>query len=151
MDLRNKITFEMPLEFKITRPVECPYLNFKMEQRLAADISGRPDTHDTLAKAGFRRVENWVYKPACGSCQSCVPVRIPSGNGQDGALAISRNQRRVIKRNNDVDRTIISNISTLEHYDLFTKYLNNRHDDGQMVDMDYDSHINHLTVIMAIV
>ena len=53
MDLRNKITFEMPLEFKITRPVECPYLDFKMEQRLAADISGRPDTHDTLAKAGF--------------------------------------------------------------------------------------------------
>ena len=145
MDLRNKITFGMPLEFKITRPVECPYLEFKMEQRLAADISDRPETHDTLARAGFRRVENWVYKPVCGSCRSCVPVRIPSGNGRDGNLIVSRNQRRVMKRNSDIDRTILPNISTFEHYDLFSKYLNSRHDDGQMVDMDYDSYTAMVT------
>ena len=38
MDQRNKISFDLPIEFKITRPVECPYLDFRMEQRIAADI-----------------------------------------------------------------------------------------------------------------
>ena len=140
MDQRNKISFDLPIEFKITRPVECPYLDHHMEQRIAADIAGMPEAHDNLARAGFRRVENWVYKPVCMDCQACVPVRIASGNGDEGGIIISRNQRRVINRNKDLTRDIKKNISTEEHYDLFRKYLNNRHDDGQMADMDFDSY-----------
>ena len=145
MDQRNKISFGMPLEFKMARPVECPYLDFKTEQRLAADITGRNKTYNTLARAGFRRVENWVYKPVCRDCTACIPIRIPSGNGVEGQLNVSRNQRRVINRNKDLDRIILSNVSTYHHFDLFSRYLNSRHDDGQMVGMDFNSYTAMVT------
>ena len=145
MDQRNKISFDVPIEFKITRPVECPYLDAHMEQRLAADIGPQPEAHDTLARAGFRRVENWVYKPVCNNCNACIPVRILSGNLAEGGIEISRNQRRVINRNRDLDRAVLKNFSTEEHYDLFNKYLTNRHDDGQMADMDFTSYTSMIS------
>ncbi len=145
MNKHNKFNFDLPLEFKITRPVECPYLDFQMEQRLAADIGGHANSHDNLARAGFRRVEYWVYKPVCPNCSACIPIRIPAGNGTEGGLNLSRNQRRVIKRNSDLQRIILSNVSTSEHYALFRKYLNTRHDDGQMADMDFDSYTAMVT------
>lgn len=140
MDLRNKISIDIPLEFRITRPVDCPYIDGLMEQRLAADIDGYASHHNTLAKAGFRRVENWVYKPICSGCSACLPLRIPSGNLKSGTLQISRNQRRVINRNSDLVRRILPNHSRPEHYELFTNYLNSRHHDGQMADMDEASY-----------
>lgn len=136
MNQQNRITIDQPLEFRVTRPMACPYLDKALEQRLAADIGQLPRHHDTLAQAGFRRVENWVYKPICQGCQACVPIRIRSGDGELGQLKISRNQRRVINRNKDLTRNILPNIATPEHYDLFSRYLNSRHHDGQMVDMD---------------
>ena len=42
----------------------CPYITGKTEQRIAVDIDFQPSVHDSLARAGFRRVENWVYRPA---------------------------------------------------------------------------------------
>ncbi|MCE2516667.1 MAG: arginyltransferase [Alphaproteobacteria bacterium] len=140
MDLRNQISIDVPLEFRITRPVACPYLDGRMEQRLAADIDGFANQHDTLAKAGFRRVENWVYKPICAGCNACLPLRIPSGNGRAGGLTISRNQRRVLNRNRDLTRRILPNHSRADHYDLFARYLDSRHSDGQMAEMDEDSY-----------
>ena len=140
MDLRNKISIDVPLEFRITRPVACPYLDGRMEQRLAADIDGFAQHHDTLAQAGFRRVENWVYKPICAGCTACLPLRIPAGNGRLGGLTISRNQRRVINRNRDLTRRILPNHSHPDHYELFARYLNSRHHDGQMAEMDMDSY-----------
>ncbi|MGB2436991.1 MAG: hypothetical protein ACPH98_05425, partial [Candidatus Puniceispirillales bacterium] len=79
MNNRNDITFTDPLVMRITRPSPCSYLTGRVEQRLAADISSQPDNHDDLAKAGFRRVENWVYRPICAHCNACKPLRIPSG------------------------------------------------------------------------
>jgi arginine-tRNA-protein transferase len=145
MDQHNKINFDLPLEFKITRPVECPYLDARMEQRLAADITSKAGIHDNLARAGFRRIENWVYKPVCTNCSACVPIRIASGNIDEGNLNISRNQRRVINRNSDLDRQILPNISIYEHYELFSKYLDSRHHDGQMADMPFGSYNEMIT------
>ena len=140
MDIRNKIDIDIPLEFRITRPVECPYLDGRMEQRLAVDINGKARHYDTLAKAGFRRVENWVYKPICSSCSACLPIRIPSGDGKLGDLKISRNQRRVLNRNKDLTRRILPNNNSEEHFALFRTYLQHRHEDGQMAEMDEDSY-----------
>ena len=112
MNQQNRIRFDQPLEFRVTRPMACPYLDNAMEQRLAADIGALPNQHDTLARAGFRRVENWVYKPICHGCNACLPIRIPSGDGELGHFEISRNQRRVINRNKDLTRSILPNIAT---------------------------------------
>lgn len=114
-----------------------------MESRLAADISRQPHLHDTLARAGFRRVENWVYRPICQGCNACQPIRIPAGNGIEGGLSLTRSQQRVIKRNGDLSRRILPNTWQSDHYSLFQRYLQARHDGGNMTGMDSD-HYNSM-------
>ena len=145
MEQRNKINVDTPLEFKLTRPLQCPYLNALTEQRLATDIALRPEAHDTLARAGFRRVENWAYKPVCSECSACIPIRIASGDGTNGEIKLSRSQRRILKINNDLQRTILPNFSNQEHFDIFKRYLNSRHADGQMTDMDFSNYTAMVT------
>ena len=111
-----------------------------MEQRLAADISSQPDNHDDLAKAGFRRVENWVYRPICAHCNARKPLRIPSGNSTEGKLDLTKSQRRIIRKNAHITRDLLHNICFDEHYALFQTYLESRHSDGQMADMDKNSY-----------
>ena len=48
----------------------------------------------------------------------------------------SRSQRRVIKRNAHMARRATSPWATEEQYDLFRRYLDSRHADGGMADMD---------------
>lgn len=145
MNNRNDITFTDPLVMRITRPSPCSYLTGQVEQRLAADISSQPDNHDDLAKAGFRRVENWVYRPICAHCNACKPLRIPSGNITDGKLDLTKSQRRIIRKNAHITRDLLHNICFDEHYALFQTYLESRHSDGQMADMDKNSYAAMIT------
>ena len=140
MNQFRNIIFSQPLEFQVTRPSACSYLEGYVEQRLAADITRHARHHDSLAEAGFRRVENWVYKPICQNCSACQPIRIPSGKAGSGKLELSRNQRRVINRNADLTRNVLPNFSRADHYDLFRRYLETRHSDGQMADMDEEKY-----------
>lgn len=138
--------FAEPLEFHVTRPTACSYRDSLMEQRVAADISRHPHQHDNLAQAGFRRVENWVYRPICQQCNACQPIRIPAGNGIDGALSLSRNQKRVLQRNTDLSRCILPKFAREDHYELFRRYLDARHADGQMAEMDEENYANMVAV-----
>ena len=76
MDQAKSIFNNLPLRLRVTRSQKCAYLLDQTEQRLATDISENPKTHDRLAETGFRRVENWVYKPACPNCKACQPIRV---------------------------------------------------------------------------
>ena len=109
----------------------CPYIKGQTEQRIAVDISNDPQCHDGLAVAGFRRVENWVYRPACPQCNACLPWRVDVAN-----FMPSRNMSRIIKRNRDLTTHVASPIPSDDHYRLFKTYVTNRHDDGQMAQMD---------------
>ncbi len=112
----------------------CPYIRGQTEQRIAVDISNDPQCHDGLAAAGFRRVENWVYRPACPQCNACLPWRVDVANFNP-----SRNMSRIIKKNRDLTRHIASPNPSDDHYRLFKTYVTSRHDDGQMAQMDkYD-------------
>ena len=109
----------------------CPYIKGQTEQRIAVDISNDPQCHDGLAAAGFRRVENWVYRPACPQCNACLPWRVDVAN-----FMPSRNMSRIIKKNRDLTRHVASPIPSDDHYRLFKTYVTRRHDDGQMAQMD---------------
>lgn len=137
MDQSADIFLPKPLNLRLTRSHECAYLPGRSEQRLAADISRHPDHHDQLAKAGYRRVENWVYKPACKGCQACIPIRIDAAGHQ-----MSRNLRRISRSNQDLQRFGGNSNITEEHYQLFIDYLTRRHQDGQMAAMRFDEFHN---------
>ena len=60
-------TLTPPINFVYTQPMPCPYIDHKIERRLATDIStirGKK-CHNILAQAGFRRSQHlygWLQR-----------------------------------------------------------------------------------------
>ena len=137
-----KIKFHQKLlNLRITRSHECAYLENREEQRLAADISETPELHDQLAESGFRRVENWVYRPVCNECNSCLPIRIDSQK-----FVLSKNLRRILLKNSQLQMSLDDKNADEESFELFKTYLKSRHKDGQMATMsqsDFHSMIHN--------
>ena len=133
MDQDKRPHRSKPLPMRLSMRSACPYITGKTEQRIAVDIDFQPSVHDSLARAGFRRVENWVYKPACPNCQACLPWRVDVRQFRP-----SRNMTRISSTNGDLIRSICEARPTSQHYQLFKSYVTNRHDDGQMARMGSD-------------
>lgn len=140
MDQDRRLHRPKPLPMRLSMRSACPYIDGETEQRIAVDISVNPDAHDGLARAGFRRVENWVYRPACPSCSACTPWRVDAT-----AFRQSRNMARITARNSDLRREITGPEITDSHYPLFKSYVTDRHNDGQMAMMD---RIDFISMIM---
>jgi arginine-tRNA-protein transferase len=112
----------------------CPYLAGRRERKLMTEIQ-EPDpvgTYGRLSRAGFRRSHNFAYRPACGGCAACVPVRILV----DG-FKPSASLRRVARLNATLEIDDRPAVATNEQYAVFTRYLNSRHDDGEMAGMSF--------------
>jgi arginine-tRNA-protein transferase len=85
------------------------------------------DLYSLLVTKGFRRSGSFVYRPHCPNCSSCVPSRIDIDN-----FSPNRNQRRCLKRNQDLLTRIKSAQFSDEYFDLYQRYINSRHLDGNM-------------------
>ncbi len=83
--------------------------------------------YSQLSDLGFRRSGRHLYRPRCMNCQSCIPVRIPVTSFQP-----NRSQKRCLKRNQDIHLIWTNTIATDEHYDLYARYIRERHADGDM-------------------
>ena len=73
------INVKHPLQvFYGTSAQDCHYIPSKKEKKIITQITG-PDANKLnflLSIAGFRRSHKTAYRPACNSCDACVPVRI---------------------------------------------------------------------------
>lgn len=120
-------------QFYVTAPQPCPYLADRMERKLFTALQGdsAQKLNDSLSKQGFRRSQNVLYRPSCADCAACLSARIDVTRFQP-----TRNQRKVIKRNAGLERRATSPWATEEQYELFRRYLDARHADGGMADMD---------------
>ncbi|MEO0665680.1 MAG: arginyltransferase [Pseudomonadota bacterium] len=120
-------------QFYVTAPQPCPYLDGRMERKLFTALQG--DTaemlNDSLSKQGFRRSQNVLYRPSCADCSACLSARI-----NVAAFTASRSQKRVRKKNAELTRRATAPWATEEQFDLFRRYLDTRHADGGMADMD---------------
>lgn len=128
-----------PISFMVTTEVPCPYLSGRMERKIITELAGTQanEMFELLSRAGFRRSHSIAYRPACAACQACVPVRIVVED-----FRYSRSMRRVLTRNRDLTSEIRPAHPTQEQYQLFSRYLEARHNDGEMVGMgpqDYAS------------
>ena len=120
-------------QFFLTGPRPCPYLPGRKERKLFTNLAG-PEAaalHDELSLNGFRRSQNIAYRPACSGCNACYSTRVCAND-----FEASRTQRRIIKRNADIQRAILEPSASDEQYELFQRYLGDRHSDGGMTDMD---------------
>src|SRR5262245_43124453 len=128
-----------PLSFLVTTDMPCPYLLGRMERKVVTRLAGPEAAANfkMLQRAGFRRSHSIAYRPACTACAACVPVRIPVAQ-----FAPGRTLRRVEARNTDLVATVRPPRGTAEQYELFKRYLDGRHSDGEMAGMamvDYRS------------
>ncbi len=120
-------------QFYVTAPQICPYLEGRMERKLFTSLQGTDSSNlnNALSKQGFRRSQNVLYRPACVACTACLSARIDVDN-----FFSSKSHRRIIKRNAHLQRQPNAPWATETQYELFRSYLESRHSEGGMADMD---------------
>jgi arginine-tRNA-protein transferase len=133
-------------QFYLTAPAPCPYLPGRQERKVFTHLIGRraEQLNDALTQSGFRRSQTIAYRPACEECRACVSVRVLAQE-----YALSRNATRIRARNADLQAQLQPARATPEQYQLFRQYVETRHGDGGMADMNYadyqtmveDSHV----------
>lgn len=96
----------------------CPYLpgrrkqyEFFLANRLsAAEVVG-------CLESGWRKFGPYYFRPACPDCRLCIPLRVPVAE-----FALSRSQRRVLRRNADL-RVVFAPLQFSEqYYDLYREH-----------------------------
>ncbi|MCA0272644.1 MAG: arginyltransferase [Proteobacteria bacterium] len=126
-------TLPIAPQFYVTAPQPCPYLGGRFERKLFTALQGEnaERLNDALSKQGFRRSQNVLYRPSCAECSACMSARIRVAD-----FTPNKSQRRTIKRNSYLRRDATSPWATEDQYALFRRYLDSRHSDGGMADMD---------------
>ncbi|WP_238366152.1 arginyltransferase [Mesobacterium pallidum] len=126
-------TLPIAPQFYVTAPQPCPYLEGRMERKLFTALQGEAadKLNDTLSRQGFRRSQNVLYRPSCSDCAACLSARIDVSKFEP-----SRSQRKTRRRNAGLDRRATSPWATEDQFALFRDYLDSRHADGGMADMD---------------
>jgi len=126
-------TLPIAPQFYVTAPQPCPYLDGRTERKLFTALQGdnAQDLNNSLSQQGFRRSQNVLYRPSCAECSACLSARIDVSR-----FAPTKSQKRVIRRNANVKRRATSPWATEAQYDLFRTYLDARHTDGGMAEMD---------------
>ena len=126
-------TLPIAPQFYVTAPQPCPYLAGRMERKLFTALQGdyAETLNDALSKQGFRRSQNVLYRPSCAECTACMSARIRVADFEP-----TRSQRRTSRRNGDLNRRASSPWASEEQFSLFRRYLDSRHADGGMADMD---------------
>lgn len=126
-------TLPIAPQFYVTAPQPCPYLEGRMERKLFTALQGESAErlNNSLSQQGFRRSQNVLYRPSCSECSSCLSARIDVSRFKP-----TKSQKRVRKRNTALSRRATSPWATEDQYDLFRRYLDERHADGGMADMD---------------
>jgi arginine-tRNA-protein transferase len=117
------------LKFYATQPHSCSYLPDEQATTLFLDPSQPMDTgvYADLSELGFRRSGDHLYRPHCQRCNACVPARIPALRFQPG-----RQHKRILKRNADISVAAARPRYTDEYFQLYRRYIEERHADGDM-------------------
>jgi leucyl-tRNA---protein transferase len=104
----------------------CPYLKDRvatLEGFFAGDLDS--ELYRRLMDVGFRRSGRFFYHAACQDCRKCVPIRVPV----DG-FKPSKSQRRCWRENQDLRVEVGAPELTAEKYELYCRYLLEKHADS---------------------
>lgn len=140
LEARRRLA-EFPLY--LTPPHPCSYLEDRQATTLFIDPRFPLQMADyaQLAELGFRRSGSYVYRPECGDCHWCIPVRVPVARFRP-----NRSQRRCLRANADLAITETAAVFSEEHFRLYRRYMSARHAGGGM---DKDDPEAYLSLISA--
>ena len=120
---------DQALSLFITTEHPCGYYDERPSANLIPDPQRSMNAwlYARLVNHGFRRSGGFVYRPHCPSCKSCVPCRIDVARFKP-----NRNQRRCLKRNQDLTTHVKDACFTDEYLDLYQRYMESRHTNSSM-------------------
>lgn len=131
---------EVSLKVGLTPPHDCSYLPEQQEQLLVLLDKNRLNAQDyeQLLSAGFRRSGSDIYRPHCQACTACQSLRVDVAN-----FAPTRSQKRIARLNRDLAVTL-SQANQPAYFDLYERYINQRHQDGAMYPASLSQYQNFL-------
>ena len=134
-------TAHNPIRLYETVLDDCPYLEDQKSASIIVDPDHQidKDLFSTLSRSGFRRSGEMLYSPKCPNCSACVSVRIPSTEFKP-----SRGQKRVLKKNNDLQASIEEVRFEQEHFDMYYSYQQHRHSGSSMCDDDTSKYLSFI-------
>ncbi|MEX2366950.1 MAG: arginyltransferase [Pseudohongiellaceae bacterium] len=112
-----------------TQSHPCSYLPGQVARTLFIDpeLAVSTRVHTQLSELGFRRSGAHIYRPHCDNCQSCIACRVLVDS-----FVPNRRFRRIQRRNADLSVSRSETIAGSEYFDLYARYINTRHRDGDM-------------------
>ncbi|WP_026959987.1 arginyltransferase [Aliagarivorans taiwanensis] len=117
------------IQFGLTGETPCPYLEGQSERLLVA-ITQSPEenrqVYPSLIEHGFRRSGDYIYRPHCAECQACESLKVDCSK-----FIPSRSQKRVSAKTKGL-RFKWNGASSAQEYDLYERYIAERHRDGGM-------------------
>jgi arginine-tRNA-protein transferase len=117
------------LNLYLTTEHECGYLRDHKATNLVPDpcVQMSMQLYSQLIELGYRRSGSYTYRPHCSKCSECIPCRIPVSRFKP-----NRSQRRSLQANEACTMRMINAGFHDEHFDLYRRYINTRHADGNM-------------------
>lgn len=117
------------LVFFATPAHDCSYLPDREATTMFVDPRANIDKklYSQLTSLGFRRSGSHYYRPHCEACNACIPVRLNVNNFRP-----DRSQRRVMKKNSDLECALVPTTFSESYYQLYANYVELRHKDGDM-------------------
>lgn len=101
-----------------TLPSACSYLpseTSSLEYRVCDTID--PHRYESLLERGWRRHGQYFFRPACPACRQCRSLRVDVA-----AFQPSKSQRRILRRNGDVNVEIAVPDASPRHVELYNAW-----------------------------
>lgn len=123
--------------YRHTEDSDCGYLPDRQSNSIFIDPDSEPtkDQLNMLHLQGFRRSGKLVYRPQCPDCNACHSSRIINSE-----FEASKNQKKAIKRNQDLRLRWVEAEFQTEHYQLYERYIAQRHQEGEMFPANQDQY-----------
>ncbi len=101
----------------------CPYLTSRKSLIYAFSVKKMPAAiYEAIINEGFRRNGFYFYQNFCPNCRACIPIRLDAQSFNP-----SKSQRRIMRKNEDVNIVRQPVSFDQEGFLLYRKYCSQRH------------------------